>query len=125
MWIANIISKKINPNGFIEVTVTYEDGTNTRTEINQVRASKDLEAIITNNLKQLNSLDIDNVVLGTFTPVDTTQKDAELKIYVELKQKYAAVQEDIKNNLIDINDPAVVQLIIELKAAYKPEYSGL
>lgn len=125
MWSANIERKAFNK-GNLEVEVIYSNEEDSFHELYFILSLEQLNNIISSRLDALNLLDISTIPLGDFVPMKArSQAEIDKQHYFDLLSKWNRIQEDIKNGLIKADNPAVVQLQIDLKAAYKPEYSGL
>lgn len=59
------------------------------------------------------------------TPAAPTQAELDKANYFSLLSKWSHIKQDISNGLIAADDARVVQLETDLRATYKPEYSGL
>lgn len=127
MWTAKITSKK-HFKGAIEVGVTYSDESDMFWELYNVTNLELLESLIKDKLRilsQINS-EFDLIIMDKdYNLIQKTQDEIDIQNYLELKNKWNRLQEDIKEGLIKIDDLSVVQLQTDLKNAYKPSYSGL
>lgn len=131
-WTASITDfKRITDH--ISVSVVFADGTTI--PFSRVFSTSDFESLKSELRQQIAALTAQDsflqaltkgpVDLTTAPPTPPTQADIDRKNYFNLLEKYKQVQQDIANGLIKADDPAVTQLTSNLKAAYKPEYSGL
>lgn len=126
MWTAQILSKAFSK-GFIQVRVSYTNGTDEFSEVYDIQSLPQLNSNITFHLADLNKLDFASIPTGNYVPTEPTPtpSESDKAKYFVLLNKYNQVQDAINKGLIKSDDASVTQLITDLKAAYKPEYSGL
>ncbi len=130
MWTTEILSKRIIDRSAV-VDVRFTDSlTSTSTTINGIPYDGTLDQLKKRLLAEINQMEqvsakLEKLDLGVIDlTIDETAEQAK-QHYFDLLNKWTRVQEDIKNGLIKADDPSVVQLQIDLKEAYRPEYSGL
>ena len=128
MWTYAIVDKNIVANG-VEFSVVFTDDTKKFSRYLVVDTEEQLKQQIKRELDRLegNTALFNKIVLGEIdlSAPTLTQKEIDRNNYFVLFDKYRSVQRDVSNGLLQPDDPAVLQLTIDLKAAYKPEYSGL
>lgn len=129
MWIANLVKTEVIKD-YLNATVNFSDGTPSHEYQPDftVTSLNELKNKCRNTIEQLTALyALENTLVKG--PIDyantTTQKEIDERHYRDLLFKWREVQQDIANSLIKADDASVVQLQADLKAAYKPEYSGL
>ncbi len=123
--------------GRIRVTVTFtgnagEPAIDQSYWLDGSQTSAQLQAQVANKAAALNTvvttraaISVGQVVSIVPPVVTPSQADIDKNKYFTLLSTWNKVQEDIQNGCIVSSDPKVTQLETDLKAAYKPEYSGL
>lgn len=129
MWTGTIKTKELNK-GQLQIGVSYSNGVEDFTEVYIIHKLIDIENVIKNKLTFLEDMEVEfsKVQLDinyTSAPTNVSASQIEQQAYQNLLTKYYRVQEDVKSGLISASDPSVTKLTSDLKAAYKPEYSGL
>lgn len=127
MWTATIESKGFSK-GVFQIGVIYSNGSDTFSEVHQLRGVSDAESAIKSRLSQLNSIDLSQIQLGSYTPPSPpipTQAEIDKQNYLTLLSQWETAKLDVSKGLLDKTNADFVQLESDLKTAYKPEYSGL
>ena len=127
------IRKVVLRNGQPVVSAEISDGTRTFIDEFSAFTTKDLDTAITSYINRLDAVDAFIADMGSYVysppvvvePPPPTKDEADFKAYLELRNKWDDIQMDIKVGLLEPDDPAVAAMELELKTAYKPEYSGL
>lgn len=117
MWKSTIDSKNLK-NGELIVGVVYTNDIDDNQSYSaySVRTSKDLDERIQARLGELNSIDIDSIPLGEYTPTPKEQTNKE-----EFNKKLAKVGELkqlVTLGIIPDTDPEYVSRLQEAMAAY-------
>lgn len=130
MYTATIDSKDFTK-GVFQIVVIYTNGTDKFTETYQLRGISDAQNAIINRLSQLNSVDLSQIKLGTFTPpvssIPLPPNQAQLDqatFLVDLGQ-FKQMQTAISLGLKTINDKDFTDLQTKLKSEFLPAYVNL